>query len=272
VSAQAGEPSELPPRTPLDFGLLFICVACVGLALLDALCGLPILGDHAKARADEGQPLAAYFMGIAAALAVLPRIRRVKFGDVEIEALQEGLQSLRKDLKVVVQSRPEAGGTASSRVVSAPQTGPVERGAPPQAEASAQKPLAEARREFLRDPDWDSDPNKGRFGGLSTDNGRELVCSARPVSGPKSTVCRIRLTVRPLPGQPKLEGLVRLFLHPTFGTHAVQDLIVGEDGTATDEILAAGAFTVGVEADGGRTRLEYDLKRVPGATQAFRRN
>jgi hypothetical protein len=63
---------------------------------------------------------------------------------------------------------------------------------------------------------------------------------------------------------------VRLYLHPTFGRFAVQDLEVDASGTASDEITAAGAFTIGVIADNGATRLEYDLKKAPGATRSFK--
>jgi hypothetical protein len=43
-----------------------------------------------------------------------------------------------------------------------------------------------------------------------------------------------------------------------------------EKGAATLEIAAYGAFTVGVEANHGKTRLEIDLAELESAPRLFR--
>ena len=59
-------------------------------------------------------------------------------------------------------------------------------------------------------------------------------------------------------------------LHPTF--HArVRTIPVEGDDRADLEIYCTGWFTVGAILDQGETFLEYDLRKVPGVPDWFKR-
>ena len=79
---------------------------------------------------------------------------------------------------------------------------------------------------------------------------------------------RITLTVKALPRAPILRGAVRFHLHDSFA-EPVQRVVVRR-GVATLSVVAYGAFTVGAEADEGKTRLELDLSDLSRAPKAFR--
>jgi hypothetical protein len=66
---------------------------------------------------------------------------------------------------------------------------------------------------------------------------------------------------------PPITGPVKFHLHPTFRQQVVA---VPSDGELAELVLIAwGAFTVGVEADNGTTKLELDLSQLADAPQAF---
>ena len=81
---------------------------------------------------------------------------------------------------------------------------------------------------------------------------------------------RLRLTCQPVEEGSPLEGTVVFHLHPTFPRPRVE--VAAENGSASLEIAAYGAFTVGVECDGGRTRLELDLAEHERLPEEFRRS
>jgi hypothetical protein len=115
---------------------------------------------------------------------------------------------------------------------------------------------------------WDSDPHKGRFGGSSRANGRELRATITPASATDAALCHVQITVQATPGSSPLSDPVVLHLHPTFHPDSVS--VTPSEGIARLDRLARGAFTVGVEADEGRTRLELDLAEQPDAPLDFR--
>lgn len=115
---------------------------------------------------------------------------------------------------------------------------------------------------------WSTDPNQGKFGGSPVANGRELTARIEPAAGVNSAACYITLAVRSLDPARPLQGLVRFHLHPTFGSRREYDVPVVE-GVATDRFTSWGVFTVGAVADEGETRLELDLKTLPGGTPKF---
>lgn len=138
----------------------------------------------------------------------------------------------------------------------------------PTAEPAPQAPAAKTRE---RKETWDEDPNKGRFGGSPAANGRVLEARLRPKAGPRSRACEVDIEIRSTDAQRPLEGEVKVHLHPTFGRYTTYS-ITAKKGRASDTFVSFGAFTVGVEADGGATRLELDLMDVPGGTTAFYEN
>lgn len=119
------------------------------------------------------------------------------------------------------------------------------------------------------EPDNTNDPWKGRFGGQSTSNDRQLSAEVKPIPG-SSGMYSIRLTVSSLhPDTNPLKGAVQFFLHPTF-SNSKPVVTVGPNGVAELNLRAWGAFTVGAVADNGQTKLELDLAELKTAPAEFR--
>jgi hypothetical protein len=116
---------------------------------------------------------------------------------------------------------------------------------------------------------YTSDAQKGQWGGHPRRNDRELTAEVIPVLDSQSEHrYRIKLAVRSTDASRPLLGTVRFHLHPAFETP--QEVAVGK-GVARLELLSSGVFTVGAEADGGRTKLELDLAAVGGIHEDARR-
>jgi hypothetical protein len=115
--------------------------------------------------------------------------------------------------------------------------------------------------------DWDDDTVVRIFGEHpSSVNGRTFRGEIT-VQYEKALV--IRLVVERHEG-PSLENEVTFLLHPTF--HARTRVIpVDGDDRADLEIYCTGWFTAGAIADSGQTLLEYDLRKLPGAPDWFKR-
>lgn len=108
------------------------------------------------------------------------------------------------------------------------------------------------------------DPQKGQWGGQSERDGRRL--SARVVAQAGSEWFGIALRVEAT-AEPPLEGDVEFHLHPSFHPSVVS--VPARGGQAILHHPAWGAFTVGVAADGGRTRLELNLAELSDAPALF---
>jgi hypothetical protein len=109
-----------------------------------------------------------------------------------------------------------------------------------------------------------NDPQKGQWGGRSERAGRQLT--ARVIEGERGWF-RVRLAVETTSAAP-LEGYVEFHLHPSFRPPVIR--VPARDGRAVLECSAWGAFTAGVAADGGLTRLELDLSELSDAPALFR--
>jgi MinD-like ATPase involved in chromosome partitioning or flagellar assembly len=112
------------------------------------------------------------------------------------------------------------------------------------------------------DPD---DPQKGQFGGKSALNGRRLSASVSTIS---DDWFAIHFEVDSPGTATPLAGEVVFHLHPTFSPDVVR--VEAQDGRAMLDLQAWGAFTVGVIADEGATRLELDLAKDSGFPRVFR--
>ena len=110
------------------------------------------------------------------------------------------------------------------------------------------------------DPD---DPQKGKWGGLSSRNGRVLTAK---VSEESADWFEIILSVRRTSGAP-LAGKVTFYLHPTYENEI--EKVDAKNGQAKLRIWAYGAFTVGALLDDERTSLELDLAKIPGVPKKF---
>ncbi len=114
-----------------------------------------------------------------------------------------------------------------------------------------------------------NDPWKGVFGGKSMDklNGRKLSAKVTPLQQSPGWFA-IELSLSSLPESLPLENNVQFFLHDTFPS--VMPIVKAQNGSAQLHLKAWGAFTVGVLADEGRTKLELDLAELPDAPTLFR--
>jgi hypothetical protein len=109
------------------------------------------------------------------------------------------------------------------------------------------------------------DPQKNQWGGSPDANGRTLSATVKKLD---KTWFEINLKVRSDRGAPALSKPVTFHLHSSFSEPL--RVVKPEDGVATLRLVAYGAFTVGVEADDGKTRLELDLSQVDDAPRSFR--
>lgn len=103
------------------------------------------------------------------------------------------------------------------------------------------------------------DPQKGKWGGKRVDeeNGRRISVKVRTIKGEdyyRRLIVRVESTD---PVNNPLRGKVIFHLHPSFKETVLKVDVRG--GVAETSLVAYGAFTIGAEADEGRTKLEYDI-------------
>ena len=98
-------------------------------------------------------------------------------------------------------------------------------------------------------------------------SGRELTAEVLPLKESPGWYS-VKLLVSTLPGFPHLKGDVRFFIHDTFKNN--KPIVDSVNGAASLHIKAWGAFTVGILADDGNTKLELDLAELPTAPIEFR--
>lgn len=111
------------------------------------------------------------------------------------------------------------------------------------------------------------DPWKGVFGGKAKSNGRILKADVEDL---KDDWFGISLEVSSTDKKRPLSGKVKFYLHDSFNND--KPSVNVKDGIASLYVEAYGAFTVGVEADEGTTRLELDLSENDTYPKAFRAN
>jgi hypothetical protein len=189
------------------------------------------------------------YLTAAAAVFLLRRTKTFKFGDLQVE-----LQELKAEAK---EANLRAGIAEDALKVNVPA---AVVGIPAKLGMLASE---------IQPGKYDNDPWKGVFGGKSLDNVRGRVLEAevdalRASPGWFSVI----LKVSSLPGAQPLEGDVIFFLHDTFPNP--KPVVKSAHGTAVLRIKAWGAFTNGVLADGGETRLELDLADLEKAPMDFR--
>lgn len=109
------------------------------------------------------------------------------------------------------------------------------------------------------------DPQKGQWGGQKKANGRLL--KAKVIQTKDEDWYEIEIEVVATNKQP-LTGPVIFHLHPTF-VPAIRSR-EADGKKAVLSLNAYGAFTVGVEADDGNTKLELDLAKLKTTPKGFR--
>ena len=124
------------------------------------------------------------------------------------------------------------------------------------------------REEFKQSQELPNDPQKGKWGGKSEVRDRKIIATIRESSF-DSNWFNINLTVTSTNPNHPLAGEVIFHLHPSF-MNEVQKIKV-LDGVAQYNIIGWGAFTVGVECDDNKTKLELDLAELTEAPELFRK-
>ncbi len=125
--------------------------------------------------------------------------------------------------------------------------------------------FSESARSRPVDPE---DPNKGAFGGSAERNGRRLGAMVRAFKNSPDWF-RIDLTVSALDGSPDLPDDGVFYVHPSFPKDLYRGQLLGKR-VIRRKFWAYGAFTVGALVDRGKTALELDLSKLPGAPKLFR--
>jgi hypothetical protein len=239
----APESVKPPADAYIRWGLLVVAIALVIAA-----------GGHAvwPERVDTTTGL---FLGLAAGVLIIREISKLETPWLKLERV-------RQELKQEVQK-------VDDRVDVVETQGGLP-GRPAGLAVSKRDMVAEVggRRTAKANDGWNADPNKGKFGGSPEANNRILEAEITPVTNERSAACNVILRVRSTdPVKHPLAGKVTVHLHPTFARPVYQVNVVR--GVAEDEITSWGAFTVGAEADEGKTRLELDLMDVEGGTKKF---
>lgn len=127
--------------------------------------------------------------------------------------------------------------------------------------------LSERIKLFNNKSSESDDPNAGEFGGLATVNNRTLKAIVTTTTFDNERF-NVSLTVESTAADKPLTGTVTFHLHPTFRSK-IREVPV-ENGIAKLNLIAWGAFTVGVECDNGETRLELDLAKLADAPALFK--
>lgn len=113
---------------------------------------------------------------------------------------------------------------------------------------------------LLPAPTVENDPQKGRFGGKEDNGSRRLVAHlTKSNMGPRWR--RVSFTLESTNGKPLTGRKAFFFLHDSFSPEA-KDIDVPQDAMTVllKPRQAYGAFTCGVLAENGKTRLEIDLQ------------
>ena len=112
-----------------------------------------------------------------------------------------------------------------------------------------------------------NDPQKNKWGGKSENNNRRVSATVRETTY-SSELFVVSLEVGSMDNSKPLTGSVIFHLHNTF-VHPDRQIDV-VDGVAKLQLVAWGAFTVGIECDNGATKLEIDLSELTNIPKLFK--
>lgn len=115
----------------------------------------------------------------------------------------------------------------------------------------------------------EDDPEKGKWGGKPEQNSRKVTAKIQTTSFDKN-LYKVSFEVTSTDSKLPLTDSVCFHLHPLFKNAPYT--IKPSNGIAKLNIITPGAFTVGVECDSGKTKLEIDLgKDVENVPNGFRK-
>lgn len=216
-----------------------------GIILLGGVLRI-LKGDKFSAQLDNTTLL---YLCAAGAVFLLKHAKTFKFGELEVE-----LEQIKQDVK---EAKNKAGIAEDSIKVNTESTS--------EAISKSLSNIAEK----IAPGTYNDDPWKGVFGGrsISKERGRELTAEVIPLKDSPGWYS-VKLIVSSLPGSTYLKDDVQFFIHSTFKNN--KPIVKVINGTATLHLKAWGAFTVGVLADNGDTKLELDLAELTAAPIEFR--
>lgn len=197
---------------------------------------------------------------VAIAASLLPRIKTIVIGSNKLELVEKELKEVRQIAEAGT-AASELGvakaGYAVGKQTLGGLTGRKEK------DLTSVVGMNESRNESVLDA---TDPQKGKWGGSPVVKDRRLTAKIERVPG-SNELHKITVEVTSMNPKNPLQGEVTFHLHPTFSRDAIVKPVKG--GKAELVLVAWGAFTIGAEADGGKTGLELDLTAVPGASEDF---
>lgn len=128
--------------------------------------------------------------------------------------------------------------------------------------------MIEKKEGFKLSQTLPDDPQKGLWGGKSESGSRKITATVRETSFDTNWF-NINLMVTSTDPTYPLTGEVLFHLHPSFMKETQKVKVL--DGVAHYNMIGWGAFTVGVECDENKTRLEIDLAELADAPELFRK-
>jgi hypothetical protein len=226
--------------------LTLLALVCGALAVTRVAVGIWHPDHNVRARAgtliDEKTLL---YFGVAGGLPLLKDVKSLAYGDLKLE-----FDRKIEEVRVAAENAQAAA------------TGQGGKGGHVYSQSEALKPLGQISPGIVPDDPW-----KGVFG-KSENESRKL--EAKVIQSATAGYYRVYLKLRSLnPDANPLRGSVQFFLHDTF-SNSKPVVTVGPNGVAELTLDAWGAFTAGVIADSGLTRLELDLAELDEAPSSFK--
>lgn len=116
-------------------------------------------------------------------------------------------------------------------------------------------------------PDTSNDPQKNKWGGKPETDDR--IMSAKVIPSSIAGLYVVTITIKSKKSSSPLIGTVKFYLHNSFLNP--EPVVEVKNGKAVLELAGVwGSFTVGAEADDGKTQLELDLSKIPGISKEFK--
>ena len=259
-----GDTSSLIPSTGLEQIADWLTKIIVGAGLVELKTILPWFGGlctSIAAEYGETPPSPTFVGGWLLFFVVVGFFAAYNLTRVYLSPVYRNLEQLvRERIAPVARDRDRFLKRASA--LAAENVRALNPGAKFIAMADAEPKADESHRTATAD-----DPNKGAFGGKSSQGHLTLSAKFLPTGPPGATACVVELAVQSDDPAKPLEGEVEFHLHPTFAAPVAR--IPSKDGQATMRATIWGGFTVGAITPDG-TRLELDLSELPDAPQFVR--
>ena len=193
-------------------------------------------------------------MGAVIVMLLLPRLQTFSISptggiNVSLQNLQQNVSNLMQQTNSLQGTSTGIGGIKAANIT------------------SGQKNLLIEDIQSTSAPSDPNDPQKGKWGGNSTNNERRISAEVKTTTNP--SLFHVSIIVESTNVDNPLNGIVNFHLHPTFSNpHPVISVRNGK--AVLDLRKVYGAFTVGADLDNGKTFLELNLAKLPDAPEEFK--